>query len=318
LALSLLMLLAAWARPGWAGEDPAARSLFEEGTKLMDAGHTDEACPKFEESVRLQPSVGAELNLARCHELQGKTATAWTEYRRAAALAKETLDPKREELATSLANGLENKLPKLVITVPRPVDGIHVTRDGTEVGKGSWGTPLAADPGDHTIEASAPGHTSWTTRVHLPAAAKQEKVEVPELPIGESVPAAGDSSGTLRTAGIVVGATGLAITVVGVVLGGLVLSDKSNAQSDPTLCPNKQCTAEGRKVIDGAQSKATAASVLVPVGGASLLAGIILLAVAGASGPEVEPAAEGHPAAAARILPAIGQDNVGLFVVGTF
>ena len=226
LAVSLLMLLAAWARPSWAGEDPAARSLFEEGTKLMDAGHTDEACPKFEESVRLQPSVGAELNLARCHELQGKTATAWTEYRRAAALAKETLDPKREELATSLANGLENKLPKLVITVPRPVDGIHVKRDGTEVGKGSWGTPLAADPGDHTIEASAPGHTSWTTRVHLPAAAKQEKVEVPELPIGESVAAAGDSSGTLRTDSFMFGSllVGMVLIVAGLsYLPGLTL-----------------------------------------------------------------------------------------------
>src|SRR4051794_25809493 len=58
-------------------ESAAARALFAEARKLMAAERYDEACPKFEESLRLDQGIGTQFNLAHCWEKQGRTASAW-------------------------------------------------------------------------------------------------------------------------------------------------------------------------------------------------------------------------------------------------
>jgi len=52
----LLALIVAMPMPARAADNPAARSFFEAGLKLMDEGKPDEACPKFEESLKLRIS----------------------------------------------------------------------------------------------------------------------------------------------------------------------------------------------------------------------------------------------------------------------
>src|SRR5262245_20973343 len=58
----------------------AARALFAEGRKLLDEGKFNEACPKFQESLRLKPGIGTRFNLADCWEKSGRTASAWGEF----------------------------------------------------------------------------------------------------------------------------------------------------------------------------------------------------------------------------------------------
>src|ERR1019366_2385006 len=71
-------------RPAFADPSPADRSvatqLFEEGRALLRQGNVAAACPKLEESERIDPGGGTLLNVALCPEQLGRKATAWVEF----------------------------------------------------------------------------------------------------------------------------------------------------------------------------------------------------------------------------------------------
>ena len=95
---SLCMERAASADPS--GQDKvAAETLFVNARKLLTDGKYAEACKALAESQRLDPGVGTLLNLGRCYEKLGQTATAWSTYREAAAAARAARQTAREKNA---------------------------------------------------------------------------------------------------------------------------------------------------------------------------------------------------------------------------
>src|SRR5262245_57364431 len=87
-ALSLALLAPSAARAQSASDPATARVLFAEGRKLLAAKNYAEACPKFEESLRLDSGIGAMYNLADCWEKSGRTASAWAMFLDTAAAAR--------------------------------------------------------------------------------------------------------------------------------------------------------------------------------------------------------------------------------------
>src|SRR3954464_7778704 len=71
-----------------AADKSLATQLFKEGRALVDQGKVAEGCRKLEESQRIDPGGGTLLNVALCHEKEGRTATAWAEFTEALGLAK--------------------------------------------------------------------------------------------------------------------------------------------------------------------------------------------------------------------------------------
>ena len=141
-----------------------AHSLFIDARAAMERGDYESACPKLEESMRLDPAVGTQLNLADCYERVGKVGSAWAGFLDAASMAKSSRQPEREKLARSRAKALEPRLPRLLVDADASSEpGMEVMRDGVAVGSASWNTAVVIDPGSHDIVASAPGKMSWRT-----------------------------------------------------------------------------------------------------------------------------------------------------------
>jgi hypothetical protein len=321
----------------------AAEALFQQARTLMDQGKYEQACPKLEESQRQDPAVGTLLYLGLCYEKNGQTASAWATYHSAESAARNAGQSKRAKMAQDRAENLTDQLSTLTIRVPASsqTPGLTVKRDGKFVGTAMLGTAVPVDPGEHTLEASAPGKETWTGTVEVPGNAAMAAVDIPVLkdaPKGaEPAPA---ESGTAAPSGASMaasaggghggdrqpGATGRGDTqriigivsgVVGVVGGGIgvvfALRSKSKDDESTSHCgiggdPNA-CDDLGLQLNDEAKQAATISTVSFVAGAAFLAGGAVLYLTAPSDEPE---------GTAIRVAPALGPRAQGLLVQGTF
>jgi hypothetical protein len=173
------------------GDSAGAQALFDQAKKLMAEGHYAEACPKLEESQRLDPGSGTLLNLGVCYEHEGKIATAWGKISEARPAARVTHNEDRERVARQRAATLMPKIPHIVVHIADGNDGagIEVKRNGQLIGKAQLGTEIPADPGEHVIVASAAMRKAWTTHITLEGNGQTVAVKVPRLETAAPLPA---------------------------------------------------------------------------------------------------------------------------------
>jgi hypothetical protein len=337
LSLGIALLGATWASPARAADSAEARAaaqvLFDQGKDLVKAGKFAEACPKFEESQRLDPRIGTQFNLADCFEHIGRTASAWTNFVDVASSTKAAGQADREQVVRARVAVLERKLSRVTVKVDgASTAGLHVSRDGTEIGQALWGTPVPIDPGEHKIEATAPGKIAWKSTFTVGATASTSSVSVPALAddpaafkapegehtaplVGPSVPVPGTapdqiqgSSGTgQRVAGGVLGGVGIAGIVVGSIFG---TTAKSRLDASKAHCRTATlCTSDGLDLVAQARSAATVSTIGIVAGGALLVGGVVVFLTAPSSAPRPP---------SARFLPLLGPGIAGGTVVGSF
>ena len=237
-------------------EGAAAEVLYNEGRRLLEEGNATAACPKLEESMRLDPGMGTQFFLGACYEAIGRTASAWATFRDVESAARTAGRRDRQELAKKRADALDPKLIRLQIEVPwdDAVPGVEVRRGGVLVGHGQWGMPLPIDPGVTVIHVSAPSKVAIDISVDLREPGKTRVVTIPALadaPKTVAVPGEGPGGETssIRTAGWVTAGVGAAGVVTSGVLG-LLAKSKFNA-SKASCNANGDCTdpsdVDGRK-----------------------------------------------------------------------
>ena len=333
-ALTLLaaILCCAWPAPARAQASNAAlaESLFREGKRLSGERKFAEACPKFAESYKLDPGLGTLLNLALCHESEGKPATAWAEFSEASSRAKREGDNDRAQLAEEHVRALEPKLAHVSIALApgAAVAGLVVKFDNRELASAALGLPIAVDPGKHVLEASAPGKqpsqqtfdtpsTPTTLAITVPvlkdaatapppaaalAAPPAPAAATPTTPAPAEAPSSGPNKTGLIASGAVTGAF-----LVGAVVTGALYSGKRSDFNDA----NASGDASRFDKRDSAQTLGTVNAVLI--GGAVVSAGVFGYFLISGSKHESPPPST----ARLRLTPVLSPQVAGMMLGGS-
>lgn len=283
----------------------SAAALFEAGRKLAGEGKFAEACPKLEDSQKLDPGMGTLFYLSECYEKIGRTMSAWVGFREVASQARLAGQGEREKVAVRRTATLEPQLMRLKI-VARPdapsSPSITVTRDGAAVSSSVFGTPVPLDPGAHLIRATASGKEAWESKITLKDPGQTVTVEIPALldkkpgaaapPVAEKAPLGPQSTlvasnplspaADTRTArswqrplGVTLTALGVGALGAGVVVGFLAKSKASGAS--PQHCDvNNRCDSIGLDLRGSAVKEGNLATGVF-VGGAVAAAGGLVL-----------------------------------------
>lgn len=288
--LALSALLSAPALAEGRGSEAAnapALELFSQGRALLEQRHYADAAAKFEESFRLGHGGGTLLNLALCHELLGRTASAWAEFNEALRRARLDQRPDRESFAAAHLSALEPRLSRLRVVVAASADSddLKVFRDSMQLGRAAWGTPIPVDPGEQMIEARAPGKRPWKIKVRVAAEGDLVTVQVPVLedmakpraaPVEVERP-----SNVKRPLGVALGVLGIGALGLGSYFGLHAL--KKDQESDEQCGrPPTRCNDLARSLESDARASADRATVLFAAGAVALGAGAYLW-VTGAS-----------------------------------
>lgn len=279
----------------FAADKPAAQGAFDVGKQLMNDGHYAEACPKFEESLRLEQGVGTMLYLGACYEHLGRTASAWAEFREAEALATRLSDG-RASTARERADKLESHLARLTVVVPaalRLLPELEVKRDDVLLGAGVYDTAIPVDPGSHRVSVAAKNKVPWSRTLEVAPSGPGARVSLPasldDAPVAANVgaptsaPASRPASEThsadgqaepwsaQRIGAVVAGGAGLVALGVSLGFGAHAKSklDESNADDH---CRGDLCDAAGTDSRNSAESAATVSTAFF-VGGLVALAG---------------------------------------------
>ncbi len=300
--VSAVGVLGALGAPAFADK---ADDLFKSAKKLMAEKKYAEACPKFEESYKLDPGIGVELNLGKCYEDWGKLGKAYHAYADAEKKAKDASDDRAGKIH-ELVLRLEPQVPRLVIHIPPGSNtrGLTVAIDGVTVAKNELDAPQLVDPGPKQIVYSIDGAPTKTKLVaverggssditlELPRArsAPPSPVDTKPHPQPEAAePELPDTTGHgQRVAGIAVASVGVVAMGVSAYLGLKARSTYNDALAAHCMGMTNACDAQGLSETHDARSSANIATIIFGVGAAAAVTGVVvyLLAPRAASSTE--------------------------------
>ena len=331
LALALATALTPRAHAQTAGEKAAAaQALFDDAMRLLKAGQAAEACPKLEESQRLDPGMATQFRMAECYERVGKIASAWATFIEVADAATLAKLPDREAVARKRADALAPRLPRLILSVPpavASVEGLEVQRDGAPVGRAIWGVPMPVDPGEHVVSARAPGKRAWEARVTAgqgPALLTVTLQPLEDLPRVVEPPQPPASGGRSAVPAIVLGSVALASVGAGIGLfvAHAGLRNDAQALSGQLRLASEGCAPAATPAVatacgmlaDKARSSdalGNASTAAFAAGGGAAAAMVIYLLW-----PAAKPGSSSGRTL--HVSPALGEGQRGVFVTGSF
>jgi len=335
--------------PSSAAETAAARGLAVEGLKLADAGKCPEAIDKLARAEKLHHSAIVQGRLGECQISLGKLVDG-TENLRKVLREPVPSNPspalvKARERAQTALDGAKPKIAFLMISVkgPKEVTAATVTVDGESVPTALLDADRPTDPGDHVIEASAPGYLKASARVSV-REAERKAVSVrldadPNAVVAPPVPSAAEpaqhpptqpppparaaagadtgssSSAPNRTGAYIAWAVGGVALAVGAGFGFVAMNGKNDLESS---CKNNVCSPQNSDRLEEAKTAGNISTISFIVGGVGAALGTVLFFTASPSSSAAQggsrTGASPRPTGLAALQPraVVGIGSVGL------
>lgn len=325
-----------------AADTAAARDLAIEGIKLADTDHCASAIDKLVRAEKLRHSAIVLGRLGECRIQVGKVVDGTEDLQRMLHEAVPANPPanlvKARERAQAALEAAKPDLAYLAVSVKGATENLSVSIDGQPMPTVLLDRERPTDPGEHLVEAVAPGYNKAFRRLTIAAGEKQEVTlklvanpQAPPQPVPEVQPATTESpaktalepahapqqrpvpepaqapppSSSNTTSYVLLGAGGAAV-LAGGIFGILAINEKGKLD-----CPGNTCPAGSKGTLDSADKYATVSTVLVGGGAAVALLGTVFLLAGDSSPSQEKPPSQGLTAHAA-----IGLGSASVF--GTF
>jgi hypothetical protein len=279
----------AHAAPGDADRSREREALFQQGVERAAAGDWGEAVERFREVVKIRSSPKALYTLGEAEEHAGQLVAARQSYLAALGAARTAGSRDVIDLATEALRRIDPRLPRISVRLDDRVSAAQANDarasiDGHSVALDS---PIVVDPGDHEVRVEASQTPPFVRKVKLMEGQSIDVVVAalepppstlppPSKPNPEPVEASHHPSVLVP---LVIGASGLALGVTGIILrvGGQSDYDTAAAQCPGSACSNGAVAAAGNdgrnRLILGTGLMAAGGVVLTGAGVYWLLSG---------------------------------------------
>jgi hypothetical protein len=296
LALASSIAPSARAQDESAADTAAARELGKEGVTLADAGNCQDAVDKLARSEKMHHAVSILERLGECQVQLGKLVLGTETLRRVVREQLPAGAPQvfvdAQERAQRVLTEARPKVARLKVAVAAPADAqIWVTIDGVNEPTANLNSDRFVDPGDHVIEAGAPGYLKATGKVHVgdggvdsvaltleidpnaPKSPAPSPTSAPASPVTDSPSPPAERSRD-RTLAYIAGGIGIVGVGVGTAFGIGAINAKSNL--DSACGANKVCPTSEHGELDSGNRLGTISTVGFILGGVGLAAGAVL------------------------------------------
>jgi hypothetical protein len=307
--------------------------------RLAQAGDCVAAVPKLERAEKLYHSAIVASRLGECDVSIGRLVEG-TEI-----LRKVVREPQAAEPTPAMAKALERAQRALDAAKPRiagltvkvaAVQDMNVKIDGAVVPAALVDTEVPTDPGEHSVEVSAPGFLKSSTRVKVgegekksvtltltrdpnaiapsvaPDAAEHSALAHspsntaarPVVALEPSSPPPRAPNHTAAYVSLGIGAVGLA---TGGVLGVLTLNRHKTLESE---CPKDSCPTDKQAELASAKKLGNLSTIAFGVGGAGVVLGTVLLFTGSSSADHAAAAPQSRFAGISRARFGVGPGQV--------
>lgn len=230
-----------------ASEIAVARQHFEAGKAHQQRREWALAAERYRQALAIKDTPGLRYRVGFCEEQRGNLVEAELEYARAAELlaAGVRAEDVRALLPEAMA-AVKRRTPELVLKLERPVPELTLRIDGREVAPTLIGQQIPLNPGQHSINMSAPGYQNFQHQLEL-AEGDRRRIVARLLPessaasglmavTAETTVAEASSPGPARLA-VIIGGSTLAAAGAGAGIGYLL---RKNSEEDQIRALNEQ------------------------------------------------------------------------------